>query len=307
MIKSYPSGMLLYVQPTKTNLEPDKRGDTKGWTRKATRSNTRFLYSIEADKLTGYGYAFTLTIRDLPETPKDWSDCRKNFLDVCRRLDLLRYHWVNEWQRRGVPHLHGCLYFESEKQINDLRRLLSHWCRIAYPYGAKFQAQQLKPITDQQGWVKYLSKHASRGADHYQRANKPMQWAKTGRVWGKGGDWPTNETLIEIPYYLIHIMRRLIRNWRLADARQLLPVQFGDTKILPDSPLYREFVPGGFRDAKRIKSARKLLKVNDRKKSSVRGMSEWIGAELCADMLQCAESIHQTRLQRNREVFSHVR
>ena len=300
MIKSYPSGMLLYVQPTKTNSDPVKRGDTKGWTRKATRSNTRFLYSIEPEKLTGYGYAFTLTIRDLPETPKHWSNCRKNFLDVCRRMDLLRFHWINEWQRRGVPHLHGCLYFESEKQINDLRRLMSQWCNIAAPYGAKYQAQQIKPITDQQGWVKYLSKHASRGAGHYQRANKPTQWANTGRVWGKGGDWPTNETLIEIPYYLIHVMRRLVKNWRHANARQLLPIELGGIIIQPDSPFYRESFPDGVRDAKRIASARKLLKVNDLKKSAVRGMSEWISSDLCADMLQCAEAIHQERLCRYR-------
>ena len=300
MIKSYPSGLVLYVQPTKTNLDPSKRGETKGWTRKATRSNTRFLYSIEHEKLTGYGYAFTLTIRDLPETPADWAKCRKTFLQACRRMDLLRHHWINEWQRRGVPHLHGCLYFETEKQLNDLRKLLSHWCRIAWRYGAKYQAQQLKPITDQSAWSKYLSKHASRGADHYQRANKPASWSNTGRVWGKGGDWPTRETLIEIPYYLIHTMRRLVKNWRLADARQLLPLQLGDLVILPDSPHYFEIAPDGYRDARRIKSARKLLKCNDRKKSAVRGISEWISEELCLDMVQCAESIYQERLERNR-------
>jgi hypothetical protein len=103
-----------------------KRGGIAGWSPGAVRRNLQFLYSIDADELQRDGtvaLAFTLTVLDCPETPRAWSAAVERFmLFMQRELGCVRIHWVVEWQRRKVPHLHGCLFFPgvSEPATRDV-------------------------------------------------------------------------------------------------------------------------------------------------------------------------------------------
>jgi len=42
-----------------------------------------------------------------------WTRLVKTLLQRLRRAGLLRWHWVVEWQRRGVPHLHLAVYAQE--------------------------------------------------------------------------------------------------------------------------------------------------------------------------------------------------
>jgi hypothetical protein len=102
---------------------------------------------------------------------------------------------------------------------------------------------------------------------HYQRdrANLPPGWqGKTGRVWGKLGDWPTTDPVrFELTQRASWIYRRWVRAWRKAHARS------------ERSPRTR---------AVRIASARSMLKCPCPCLSPVRGISEWIPPELTLRM-----------------------
>ncbi|PWF12204.1 replication protein, partial (plasmid) [Xanthomonas citri pv. citri] len=98
---------------------------------------------------------------------------------------------------------------------------------------------------------------------HYQRSidNVPVAWQKkTGRVWGKCGHWPVQEAL-KINLQDQHgdggwfAYRRLIRSWRLADARSA-------------------------GDAYRIRSARRMLQVSDPVRARLIGFMEWMPFEV---------------------------
>lgn len=254
MLKIYSNGLTIGKPPTNSNHQRAKRTATTGWSKTATRANTAFLYSIDAPMLNGQGFAFTLTLRDLPPTPKDFAKIRDKFFKRMSRLGLLRYHWVMEWQRRGVPHLHGCLYFPDSIHRMIMADINRAWCDCVGKYHALQRGQDVKPIESSVGWLKYLAKHGSRSANHYQRTSKPKEWNSSGRVWGKGGKWPTRLTEHNEGDNF-HRFRRIIKNWRVSNAR--------DAK-----------------NAKRITQARRCLKNNERGLSAVRGMSEWIPEQM---------------------------
>lgn len=233
-----------------------KRGEVEGWSEGATRRNTAFLRSIREDRLTGAGVAFTLTLRECPETATEWHRIRRAFEKRMSRAGMIRLHWVTEWQRRGVPHLHGAIWWPDKY---DLSAPIEAWVKVAERYGASRRGQHARMIDGPVGWFQYLSKHASRGVKHYQRNadSIPLGWQKkTGRVWGKSGDWPIDEPVrytLDQPGFFA--FRRLVRAWRKADSRE-----------------------SG--DRYRIRTARAMLTCNDRPRSEVRGVSEWLPADL---------------------------
>jgi hypothetical protein len=205
-------------------------------------------------------------------------------------MGLIRYHWVTEWQRRGVPHLHGCLYFDHELHFNELQKIKSHWSKSASEYVANFKAQDIKIVESAVGWLKYLAKHGSRSKHHYQRSSKPPEWDSSGRVWGKGGEWPIKLTEHVTDNRKIYKLRRLMKRWRIADARKPQPFISGDYTYYPDNPVYWSILPSGYKNPRRIRQARRCLKSNDVKFSAVRGMSEWIPEELAFKMIGFIES-----------------
>lgn len=260
IVKSYRHGLTGGIPPGANSHMRAKRGEVEGWSVGATRRNTAFLRSICEDQLTGAGIALTLTLRDCPPTALEWHRIRKAWTMRMSRAGMVRLHWVTEWQRRGVPHLHCALWWPDRY---DLATPIDAWVDLASPYGAGHRGQHGRIIDGPIGWFQYLSKHAARGVKHYQRSseNMPEGWLKkTGKVWGKSGDWPVREAI------RIHLQdqhgdggffawRRLIRSWRIADARAS-----GD--------LYR------------LRHARRMLDCPHVELSRVRGISEWIPQDL---------------------------
>ena len=257
IITVYQHGLTSGTPPMRNDHKRAKRDKVKGWTSKTARSNTSFLRSVVLDDLSGNGLAFTLTIKECPLTHADWHKARKAFLMRLLRMGAIRYHWVTEWQRRGVPHLHGVAYFPepiSEESLNLRPAILEQWLKVASQYTCSIHAQNCKPISDSLGWLQYLAKHASRGAHHYQRsaANIPEGWKDTGRMWGKGGAWPIADPMkFELDKAGNFAYRRILRGYRKSQAR------------------FEGNLLG-------IVSARRMLKSNLRSLSEVRGTSAWI-------------------------------
>ena len=251
--------------PRKNDHARVPRGLTQGWTRTATRSNRKFLWTVKCSDLGEHGYSFTLTLRDCPASPVDWTKLRRAFQKRMERLGASRLHWLTEWQRRGVPHLHGCIWLPPEVKASTI---VDHWISVASAYGAEPRAQDYKPITGALGWLKYLAKHADRGVFNYQRASEsiPEGWkGSTGRMWGHTGDWPiTQPQKIYIDEAGGYAFRRICQRWRLANAR-----------MEPDAAKRRS----------RIRSARRLLQSNDRTASAVRGSAEWMPMHATRDAL----------------------
>jgi len=142
----------------------------------------------------------------------------------------------------------------SRPYVDDI---VDAWVDLAAPYGAGRAAHTkgVIPITDAVGWFQYLSKHAVRGLHHYQRnpANIPQEWqGKTGRMWGKVGDWPLASVIkLQLSGSAWEVFRRVVRGWRIAQARSR-------------------------QDWKALRSARRMLQAPTREKSYTRGLSEWM-------------------------------
>jgi hypothetical protein len=96
-------------------------------------------------------------------------------------------HWVLEWQRRQVPHLHGCMFFPTG-HVLPADQVVNAWCCLAQ-HGAMSAAQTGKPITDLTDWLKYVAKHAARGVRHYQHSGDAIPSVLTR---SHGSDvWPS--------------------------------------------------------------------------------------------------------------------
>jgi hypothetical protein len=274
LITAYANGASAGCPPTKNDHERGKRGAIVGWSAAAVRRHTKWLYSVEADRLGGDGYAATLTLRDCPPDHLTWGRMLRAWFARLERAGAVRTHYVVEWQRRGTPHVHAAVYFPKGFRTRRSAHLLlvNSWLAIAAPYGAQAASQHVAPITGAMGWLQYLSKHAARGVRHYQRVGKPAGWERTGRLWGHRGDWPTGEPMkfdVAAPTY--HRFRRLARSWRIASARSDLALL--EHRARKDPASYA----GALRAARRrISSARSALGCSDPRLSAVRGVSDWM-------------------------------
>lgn len=248
------------------NAQPvgGKRGDVEGWSAASVRRHKRWLYSVEAPGLDGVGDAVTLTMRETPGSVDVWQVMLRRLFQGLRDRGMCRWHWVVEWQRRGTPHLHMAVYGPDGAPLRPGLEVVALWLRIASEHGAMPSAQHITPITGPVGWLKYLSKHASRGVKHYQRQGKPAGWEKTGRLWGYGGNWPLatplEGALTDQQFWRV---RRMVRAWAVADAR----------------------ARGDWRG---VGYLRRMLACDDRGLSTVRGVSEWVPGPVFVRMAVCA-------------------
>jgi hypothetical protein len=197
------------------------RGDASGWSRNVARRNCDFLMSVQADGLDGVGFALSLTIKDCPDTPQAWKDLRERYRARLVRMGLVRMHWLTEWQRRGVPHMHAAVWFAAPIELEGLRW---HWLQAAAQYRPGPLAQDVRPLRGSVGWFEYLAKHASRSVSNYQRSNAsiPEQWrGKTGRMWGHLGEWPVSEVKeLELDSQAWCQYRRLVIGYQVGKARR---------------------------------------------------------------------------------------
>lgn len=241
-----------------------KRGKVQGWSVQSTRRLRRWFYAVDGQALDGAGWAVTLTVRDLPPKPEDWKEVRERFVARTRRAGLLRGQWLTEFQRRGVPHLHGVFYFPGEVRTVG-EELVAHWLAAAADYGPAARGQTAKRVTGLVGWLQYQAKHSVRGVKHYQRATVPEAWREgTGRLWGVVGEWPTREEVIEVSAADYHRFRRLLRGWLVAEARRQ-------------------------GDVHRAAWLRGLLRDPDPKRSRVRAVGEFCPEELANRMVAAAQ------------------
>lgn len=229
-----------------------KRGKVTGWSAAAVRRHKRWLYSIEAGGLSGQGDAVTLTLKRTPESPDEWQRLLVLLFQRFRKAGFVRWHWVVEWQRRGAPHVHLAVYADDVAAHRPGPVVVEAWLELAREYGARAGGQHVVAITGPVGWLQYLSKHASRGVQHYQRMGRPEGWDRTGRLWGKGGDWPSVEavkgSLSGSEFWRV---RRMVRSFAVAEARSR----------------------GDWRG---VRYLRGMLRCGDRSLSTVRGVSEWV-------------------------------
>ena len=263
VLKLYLNGVTMGIAPRKNDHERSKRGEVVGWSPNASRRNLAFLRSIRVDGLTGHAYTLTLTLRDCPPDADAWHRCRRAFIERLRRMGMVRMHWVTEWQTRGVPHLHGMVYFAAPQ---ERRVLIDHWLAVAAPYRAGIKGQDVKDVSNVLGWCKYLAKHAARGYKHYQRAGAgiPKGWRKTGRVWGYLGDWPIDDPVRYEPSDAAFFrLRRIVRSWAVAQARE---------------PVTSHSV--SFVDWRRVNWVKGMLRCANERDSRLRGVSEWMSRDL---------------------------
>jgi len=201
-------------------LTDTKRGEVKGWTKAASRRLVAWLWSVNADALDrSDGWAVTLTCGVTPDSAEEWQAARRAFQERMRRHGVELQHWVVEWTKKGRPHMHMALYGGGRLDIHALVAWLEVCDKRGWPVTAR--AQHITPITGATGWLMYVSKHAARGVDHYQRIGAPPGWEKTGRLWGHSGEWPVFEPVeVDLERHQFHRYRRLVKAWQQARMRR---------------------------------------------------------------------------------------
>lgn len=284
--------------PGPGNPAPPARGNTRGLTPSAARRCKKFLMSIDPGKLTGHAFTYTFTLPRCPETSDEWGRLKKALFRKFKEMGCHRHHHVTEWTRRGVPHLHGFIFFHDHrtKYLPAFRRtfhgirttpreVVNVWLEITKKYGTLDVAQHVQDCNNDISarWFQYLSKHSSRSARHYQRdAEKvPKGWKSTGSMWGKSGsDWPIIQDEYEIPEQVFHRLRRIVRaharsraitdlrnaQWASEERRELLTRQAMGT----------------------LQYLRSQKKITNPKQSAVRPISEWVVSDLSSDMIEAA-------------------
>jgi hypothetical protein len=268
---------------------------------------------VNARKLTGVPVAITLTVKDCPSDHDEWQRLRTTLFHRLRRKGLIRLHWVTEWTRRGLPHLHAAAYFDCHDDAESIERLLhairTDWLELTAHLGTKYRAQHVAHIYQASGWFQYVSKHASRGVKHYQRqqGTLPPGWERTGRVWGHLGDWPTVEATAVIDEAGGFLLRRLVRSWLIAQARARRDLVLAASPTIRKIPrcsasgkqigwLYADIRHGSdsraFQANKWVKSAhrdlrfsRRLLACNNPRRSPLVGLSQWVPYPVMAKFL----------------------
>ena len=249
------------------NKTPSKRGICAGWSAGSARRNMNFLMSVDTSLLQGHPFAYTYTVRDIPDSHEEWARLIDNLRKRLYRSGALRDHWVTEWTKAGRPHLHGVVYADPDN-FNDALPIdaENHWLALTAHLGTQDRGQYWSGMKGAEGWFKYVSKHAGRGYAHYQRqkGQLPDGWQQTGRMWGKGGAWPIAERQFDLDKEAFHTLRRLVRGYLCAETRGEISraKRYSDEKRLKG--LYKQ-----------LRYRKGMLCRNTRAISEVRGLNEW--------------------------------
>jgi hypothetical protein len=254
-----PSGYKASIAPGGGNLDPEKRGAIRGWSKGSARRNDLFLRSVSVEVLqdllipinrhrgplpqrgtrTLRGYTFSLTLRVCPDTFEEFTAGLRRFKKWLTREPSHRFsHLLVEWQPRSkvaggpCPHVHGIAFFDDIPCFNDRSgkwgmdqcAIPIAWIAQMFPYGPQLWAQHCQQIHGLDGWLRYLGKHGARGVRNYQRSPDlvPPGWEKTGTMWSKHGPWPVSAVDHRMSAAAFYAFRRFVQAYQKADARALL-------------------------------------------------------------------------------------
>jgi len=174
-------------------------------------------------------------------------------------MGIIRAHWVVEWQSRGAPHIHMSVYFPETTDGSEWTTLHQamnrHWLDLTGYLGTHLRGQHIVAIRDAAFWGAYMTKHAARGQEHYQRQQGllPEAWEASGRMWGKFGLWPVSQDQFECDDATFYRFRRWVRRWQRSKILQQLEAgkKFGNkrqvTAALGLLQLQRRAGPGAAR------------------------------------------------------------
>lgn len=270
-----------------------ERTATKGWTPNVARRNEQRLQQIDFDAIDGVPAFVTLTMpaQQMGEVSAAmFHGWLKSWLRYMKRHGMLHYYWILEFQASGNPHLHVLVWLDHTPEPLEQYRALKSWVGILDKsgVGARIQGQIWESIdvggvitvdgekvpAHPERVLMYLAKHAARGVAHYQRqvTNMPDDWQyRSGRVWGHDRGLPLREQQdVECDYQTFHRFRRLVRRWRLAEARSIKDYD---------------------RRRAAIVQARGCLKCPRPDVSPYRGVSAWVPAEVASRLLDAAKTM----------------
>lgn len=322
-LKVSHSGMTAANPPPKPG-PGGKRGEINGWSIKAARRCDAFLKSVHFDELEkrGHvGFALTFTVSRRPESHQAWARLVKRLRTRFDRMGMVCGHYVTEWQPRGrtslgpCPHLHLVVFFEDEDKLLWIERgtvpgaggtgvgqgaLEPVWWELAYEYGPRLCGQHVEQVHDIKGWFRYLAKHAARGVYHYQRSTDtlPEGWEKTGRMWGKWGNWPVFGWDAKTSHTVFFALRRFSVRYQLSTARSELKRAKHRAKTAFSEGQVKQAAQLSANALRRIRYLKQCLKRSERKIAVIVPVNEWIPADMTTLWLKrkCEQSeiIHET-------------
>lgn len=270
-----------------------ERTATKGWTVNVARRNEQRLQQIDFDAVDGFPAFVTLTMPSgqMSEvSAADFHGWLKRWLQFMKRHGLQHYYWILEFQASGNPHLHVLVWLDHDWDALEQFKALRSWVNMLNKsgVGARLQGQIWESIdvggvitvdgervpAHPERVLMYLAKHAARSVAHYQRQieNMPEDWQyRSGRVWGHDRGLPLREQQdFETDYSTFWTFRRLVRRWRLAEARSIKDADRRRTAIV---------------------QARGSLKCGRPDVSPYRGISAWVPASVASALLDAAVSM----------------
>ena len=272
------------------DFQPPERTATKGWTVNVARRNEQRLQQVDFNAIEGVPAFVTLTMPSgqMSEvSAAEFHGWLKRWLQFMKRHGLRHYYWILEFQASGNPHLHVLAWLDRDWDALEQFKALRSWVGILNKsgVGARLQGQIWERIdvggeitvdgetvpAHPERVLMYLAKHAARGVAHYQRqiANMPEDWQyRSGRVWGHDRGLPLRaQQDFETDYSTFWTFRRLVRRWRLAEARSIKDYD---------------------RRRAAIVQARRSLRCGRRDVSPYRGVSAWLPADVASQLLDAA-------------------
>jgi hypothetical protein len=264
------------------------RGEVMGWSRKSAARNAQFLQGVDTTRLPDpfQAVCYTLTMPFAPPSAAIFSTMISTLRKAMFRRGVILDHWVIEWTKRGIPHLHGLLVYSPDMLIFVVSEVRDIWLSICKKrrIPANWKGQHCEAVQCLRAWCLYVAKHAGRGARHYQRQRDtlPDGWKKTGRMWGKSLDWPLSEEKGIVNIFVFHQFRRMVRRYLVAESK---------TKLSQSrDPKKRKFYKS------QLVFRRRMLVNNDRGTSTVRGLAEWIDHSVAWMLIDAALKASERRM-----------
>jgi len=220
-------GVLSRPAPPRKPPPTAARGCIYGFSRKSQQRMNDFLMGV--DWSVYVVYFITLTYHH--GYGDDW-EVWKRHLDMFIKRLFRRYKgavkgliWKEEFQARGAPHFHLCVFFDRKADISQMRAWVSFaWNEIAEPGDVQHLAAgtQVVKARNTNGpnmgrFMRYLSKYMGKQCKLVDAETGEVM--PTGRMWGYRGEVPRPVAVVVRldEHDWARLMRR-IRRWGQASA-----------------------------------------------------------------------------------------